>query len=249
MIRKVVLRDQKKYFMKDGEVQTSVKGKKKYYWINGDLHTPDGVIKEKDLEQAKGKVISHSGKEFLTLEPNFLDQVKRINRGPQTLVPKDLAYILYYASINKESVIVDAGAGCGLLAAVLARYAKKVISYDLNKEHLELAKKNLEFFQIKNVEVKEGNVYEKIDEKEIDVLTLDLPEPWRVDLSCVRNGGTIIVYLPSITQVTEFCNTTTEHIEKVVEIIEREWHVQGKKVRPKSEMLGHTAFLIIIRKL
>ncbi len=249
MIKKIIIRDQKKYFMRDGEIQTSVKGKKKYFWTVGDLHTLDGVIKEKDLETAKGKVLSHSGKEFLTLDANFVDQIKRINRGPQTLVAKDLAYILYYASVNKDSIVVDAGAGCGLLAAILGKYAGKVISYDINKEHLVLAQKNLSFLQIKNVELKEGNVYEKIEEKNIDVLTLDLPEPWRVNLDCVKNGGTIIVYLPSITQVEEFCNITKEYVEKVVEIIEREWHVQGKKVRPKSEMLGHTAFLIIVRKL
>ncbi len=249
MIKKILLREQKRYFMKDGEVQTAAKGKKKFYWSSGDLHTPDGILREKDLETAKGKVLSHSGKEFFALDTNFIDQIKRINRGPQTLVPKDLAYILFYAGLSKDSLVVDAGAGCGLLAAVLGKYAKKVTSYDMNKEHLAIAEKNLKFLQIDNVELKEGNVYEKIDEKDIDVLTLDLPEPWRVNLDCVKNGGTIIVYLPSITQVAEFCNTTKEHIEKVVEIIEREWHVEGKKVRPKSEMLGHTAFLIVLRKL
>ncbi len=249
MIKKILLRDQKKYIMKDGEVQATAKGVKKYYWTAGDLHTPDGILKEKDLETTKGKVLSHSGKEFFALDANFLDQIKRINRGPQTLVLKDLGYILMHAGLNKDSIVVDAGAGCGLLAAVLGKYANKVISYDMNKEHLALAEKNLKFLQITNVELKEGNVYEKIDEKEIDVLTLDLPEPWRVNLDGVKNGGTIIIYLPSIAQVTEFCNTTKEHVQKVVEIIEREWHVQGKKVRPKSEMLGHTAFLIIVRKL
>ena len=235
--------------MKDGEMQASVKGVKKYYWQSGDLHTSDGIIKEKDLENTKGKVLSHTDKEFQAMDANFLDQIKRINRGPQTLVAKDLGYILYHAGLSKDSLVVDAGAGCGLLAAILGKYAGKVISYDMNKEHLTLAEKNLKFLNINNVELKEGNVYEKIDEKDIDVLTLDLPEPWRVNLNCVKNGGTIIVYLPSITQVTEFCNTTKEHVQKVVEIIEREWHVQGKKVRPKSEMLGHTAFLIILRKL
>ena len=249
MIKKIVLRDQKKYIMKDGEIQASVKGKKKFYWGSGDLHTPYGVLKEKDIETTKGLIKSHTGKEFFVLDANFLDQIKRITRGPQTLVAKDLAYILYHAGLNKDSIVVDAGAGCGLLAAILGKYAKQVISYDINKEHLALEEKNLKFLNITNVQLKEGNVYEKIEEKEIDVLTLDLPEPWRVNLDCVKNGGTIIIYLPSITQVTEFCNTTKEHIEKVIEIMEREWHVEGKKVRPKSEMLGHTAFLILVRKL
>ena len=32
-------------------------------------------------------------------------------------------------------------------------------------------------------------------------------------------------------------------------LIEREWFFQGRKVRPKSEMLGHTAFLVVGRKI
>ena len=181
MIKKIVLRDQKRYFWKEGEIQTAPKAKKKLYWTSGDLHTPDGILKEKDLETIKGKIFSHSGKEFFTLDANFLDQIKKINRGPQTLVLKDLGYILIHAGLGKDSIVVDAGTGCGLLAALMGRYAKKVIS--------------------------------------------------------------------SITQVAEFCSTTKEHVEKVVELLEREWHVEGKKVRPKSDMLGHTAFLIIVRKL
>lgn len=249
MIKKILLRDQKKYFYKDGEIQTAEKSKKKFYWTSKDLHTPDGVIKEKDIETAKGKVFSHSGKEFFVLDANYLDQIKKIQRGPQTLTLKDIGYILIHSGVGKDSCVVDAGTGCGLLAAIMGRYAKKVVSYDLSKEHLALAQKNLSFLKVENVELKEGNVYEKIEEKDIDILTLDLPEPWRVNLDGVKNGGTIIVYLPSITQVMEFCSTTKEHVEKVIELLEREWHVQGKKVRPKSEMLGHTAFLVIVRKL
>jgi len=226
-----------------------VRDSNKLYWRQGDIHCKDGMIKESDIQNSKNKVLSHTGKEFKLFNANFVDQIKKIKRGPQTLTLKDLGYILINSGVNKDSLVVDAGAGCGLLAAVMAKSAKKVVSYDENKDNLELAKKNLEFLKIDNVELKEGNVYEKIDETDIDILTLDLPEPWRVNLDGVKNGGTIIVYLPTITQVAEFCNQSQDHIEKVIELIEREWHVEGKKVRPKSQMLGHTAFLIVVRKL
>ena len=107
----------------------------------------------------------------------------------------------------------------------------------------------MDFLGIDNVELKEGDVYENIDEKDVDALTLDLPEPWRVNTSCVKNGGTIIVYLPTIHQVMEFCERSQDHVEKVVELLEREWHVLGRKVRPKSQMQGHTGFIIIVRKI
>jgi tRNA (adenine57-N1/adenine58-N1)-methyltransferase catalytic subunit len=226
-----------------------VRGDKKLYWKGGDLHSSEGVLKEEDLEKALGSVTSHTGKTFTIFNANFVDQIKKIKRGPQTLVLKDLGYIFINSGVTKDSFVVDAGTGCGLLASVMGMHAKKVVSYDNRKEHLKIAQKNLDFFNIDNVELKEKDVYEGIDEKDVDILTLDLAEPWRVDTSCVKNGGTIIVYLPTIVQVQEFCEKSNDYVEKVVELIEREWFVQGKKVRPKSQMLGHTAFLIVVRKI
>ena len=36
---------------------------------------------------------------------------------------------------------------------------------------------------------------------------------------------------------------------KTVEIIEREWHAEGRKVRPATKDFSHTGFLTFIRKL
>jgi len=226
-----------------------VRNENKYYWTQGDLHTKDGVLKESELKKGHGLIKSHNDKEFQIFDANFIDNFAKIKRGPATITLKDLGYILIHSSVNENSIVVDAGAGCGLLAATMGQYAKKVYSYEIKPEHLKIAKQNIEFFELKNVEIKEGDVYEKIDEKNIDILTLDLAEPWRVNFECVKNGGTIIIYLPTIHQVMEFCSKSQNHIEKVVELFEREWHVEGKKVRPKSQMIGHTAFLIIVRKL
>jgi tRNA (adenine57-N1/adenine58-N1)-methyltransferase len=226
-----------------------VRNENKYYWSQGDLHTKDGVVKESELKKCQGTIKSHNNQEFKIFNANFIDQFNKIKRGPATLTLKDLGYILINSSVDENSIVVDAGSGCGLLAAVMGKYAKKVYSYEIKPEHLKIAKQNIEFLGLKNVEIKEGNVYEKIDEKEIDILTLDLAEPWRVNFDCVKKGGTIIIYLPTITQVSEFCSQSKDHIEKVVELLEREWHVDGKKVRPKSQMIAHTAFLIIVRKL
>jgi len=227
-----------------------VRNFKKFFWKEGDFHTQYGVIKEGDIKKSKGVVKSHSDKEFVVYDANFIDKVSKIRRGPQTLLLKDLAYIVFNSGVDSKSLVVDAGSGCGLLAACLGRVAKKVVSYDTSKENVKLAKRNLKFLGIDNVEVKNGDVYDKIDEKNVDVLTLDLPEPWQVDLSCVKSGGTIVAYLPTTVQVQQFVETVKDGVvEKVVEILEREWYVSGKKVRPMSQMMGHTAFLVFVRRL
>jgi tRNA (adenine57-N1/adenine58-N1)-methyltransferase catalytic subunit len=225
-----------------------VRNGKKFYWREGDIHSQFGVIKAKDIEKAERTIKTHSGKEFAVYTANFIDQLKKIKRGPQTLVLKDLGYILVHSGVNKDSFVVDAGSGCGVIAALLGKYAKKVVSYDIREDHSKIAKRNLKFLGVNNVELKIGDVYEGISERNVDILTLDLAEPWNISFDCMKKGGMIIVYLPTIIQVSEFCEKADVYVDKVVELIEREWHVKGRKVRPESSMLGHTAFLIIARK-
>ena len=38
-------------------------------------------------------------------------------------------------------------------------------------------------------------------------------------------------------------------VEKVSELLEREWHVENLRVRPKSQMIAHTAFLVFLRNI
>ena len=57
--------------------------------------------------------------------------------------------------------------------------------------------------------------------------------------------------------ITERCNWQCKHCYqdknfihlKTIEIIEREWDVQGRKVRPKSQPIGHSGFLTFVRKI
>ena len=86
------------------------------------------------------------------------------------------------------------------------------------------------------------------------MILLDLPEPWHVIKhaeKALKSGKFLIAYLPTSTQVEEMVNNSGNEFihEKTIELIEREWHVEGKKVRPKSKMIGHTGFLVFLRKI
>jgi len=224
----------------------SIKGIKRFFWKEGNLDTPYGVVNEEDLKKDSNRVKAHSGKEFVIYPANFLDKTKKIKRGPQTLLQKDLAYIQLY--IEKDSIVAEAGSGTGLLASVIAQKAKQVYSYEINESNLKLAQKNLNFLNITNVKLIHQDIAEGFEDN-VDALILDIPEPWKVPLNSLKNGATIITYSPSITQVMEFSKQEGIHIEKTIELLEREWFVQGRKVRPKSQMEGHTAFLTIARKI
>lgn len=221
-------------------------------WKKGDLHTHNGLVAEEEAKKSNPK--SNTGKEFKAYEASFTDLLRYIKRGPATILPKDAAYIVYFTGIGKSSKVLDAGAGCGVLSASLAKVAKEVTSYESKPEFLKIAEKNLEFLGITNVKLENKDIYEGIDETDLDLITLDLSEPWNVfnHLNSLKQSGWLVTYLPTIVQVMHTVEAAEKngliHV-KTVELLEREWHIEGKKVRPKSQMIAHTAFLSFFRKL
>jgi len=227
---------------------------KKFFWERGDFHTQFGYVKEKDIKNKK-IVETHLGKKFYVVEPKFIDLIKKIKRGPQIPMPKDIAIIIYYSSIDKNSIVVDAGTGCGFLAISLARFVKKVVSYEVNKHYIKIARENIKLFNAKNVKIKNKNIEEGIDEKNVDLVVLDLPEPWKVldhAQKALKSGAFLVCYLPTIVQVmklVEYAKRRNFIVTKVLEILERGWFVEEKKVRPKNKIIGHSAFIVFSRRI
>jgi len=224
----------------------------KYYYKGQDLHTRDGLIKAKDID-SKQKVKSNKGILFYVLKADFIDNMQRLKRGPQIILPKDIGYIIANTPITKESDVLEAGTGSGFLAANLSRFAKQVYSYERDKRFYDLALQNIEDMQIKNIHLKNQDVYKKIDQKDLDVAILDLPEPQKA-LKNIRKalkaGGYLVCYLPTISQIQVLLKKTDGFVHvKTVEILERAWQTEIEKTRPKSQMIAHTAFLCFLRKI
>ena len=226
--------------------------------LEQDLHTQYGFVKKEDLKKSKeGDVIkSNTEKEFFIFEPSFIDLYRKIKRDAQIIPLKDIGYIIAETGINKESRILDAGAGSGALSCFLASIAKEVVTYEIREDFIEIVKKNIEFLGLKNIKIKNKNVYNEIEEKEMDVMTLDVPEPWNAIDNCakaLKSGGFIVSYSPSVPQVADFVNAIRKNESfvyiKTVEISEREWEVEERKVRPKSRGLGLSGFLSFAMKV
>ncbi len=228
---------------------------KKYYVkdLSQDFITPQGLISTKDLQSKKSEVLSSKGKSFILVEPTFPDLWESFQRGPQMLLQKDIGLILAKTGANKNTFAVDAGGGSGSLCLSLANVCKEVTVYEVNPEHLAIVAKNAKLAGITNLTLKQETIYERITEKEVDILTLDLPEPWKVlpHTGALKQGGHLVVYLPNLLQVKQFREATKGTSISVVETVElllRTWKIEGQIMRPEFEMLGHTGFLTFCRK-
>ena len=99
------------------------------------------------------------------------------------------------------------------------------------------------------------DVYEGIDERDLDRVVLDLPEPWRVvkhAIEALRPGGILLAYLPTILQVgrlREELATAPFGMVESLEVLQRGWHVEGQSIRPDHRMVAHTGFLTVARLL
>jgi len=226
--------------------------------INKDLHTQYGFIKKEELKSAKqGDLLkSNTDKEFFIFDPSFIDSYRKIKRDAQIIPLKDIGLIIAETGINKQSKVLDAGSGSGALACFLATITKEVITYEIREDFIEIVKSNIEFLGLKNIKIKHKDIYTEIDEKDCDLVTLDLPEPWKAienASKALKPGGFLVSYSPSVPQVGDFVNAIRKDENfvylKTIEMIEREWEVEERKIRPKSRGLGHSGFLSFARKV
>ena len=220
--------------------------------IRGDFHSKQGVIQEKNIRP--GILTTHLNKEYICFPATFADLLQNISRGPATMHGKDIGIILSKAGIGRNTKIVDAGTGSGVLAACLAHISEDVTTYESRKEHAVIAKKNFILLGVQPT-LKEQDITKGIDEEQVDVITLDLLEPWKVvqhAAEALKAGGFLIAYCTNISQVTDFIKTAEEKnflLEDVIEIIQRSWKIEEKIVRPEHIGLLHTGFLVFLRKV
>lgn len=234
------------------------KDKKKFYIrdINKEFHTQYGFIKPSELKKKSGKVKTNTKEEMKIYVPDFSDKIKKIKREAQIITPKDAGIIIAETGINNQSKVLEAGGGSGGLTCFLSNIAKKVITYEKRKSGYKTIKKNIEDLELSNVTLKNKDICEGISEKNIDIIILDMLEPenaLEVIEKALKSSGHLVIYLPSITQIVTFLDHMKNfdsliHI-KTIEIIQREWKIEGKIARPEFRILGHTGFLTFIRKI
>ena len=232
------------------EVRYLVKSRKEIF------HTKEGGIDLGKIKKFGDTVTSTSGAKFTAVQPTLFDRMKKTKRGPQIILPKDAGLIITETGIGPGSKVLDAGTGTGWMASFLANIVGekgRVVTYEKSKANHKLAKENFKYLGLK-VTAKHGNAYKDIKEKNFDLIVLDLAEPWKVKTirQNLKPGGYVVAYLPQVSQVMDFAGYADKNnllVDRIVEIQEREWSFKERISRPKSQTIGHTAFLVFARKL
>jgi len=227
----------------------------------GSFHSHTGVVAHDDLlDQPEGTTVrSTTGARYTAMRPTLAEYVLRMPRGAQVVYPKDLGPILVLADVFPGVRVLEAGVGSGALSMTLVRAGAEVVGYEVREDFAARARDNVRTFlgdeAMARYRVELRDVYEGVDERDLDRVVLDLPEPWRAvgpAATALRPGGIFLAYTPSIAQVSTLraaLDQSDFELPNTIEVLQRSWHVEGPAVRPDHRMVGHTGFLTTARLL
>lgn len=251
--------------LRTGEKVLLLDAKRRRYLVQlaegGEFHSHAGVVAHADLiGQPEGTTVrSTHGARYTAVRPTLADYVLKMPRGAQVIYPKDLGPILLLADVFPGARVLESGVGSGACSTALLRAGAEVVGYEIREDFAERARANVEGFLGEEVldryRIEVRDVYEGIDERNLDRMVLDLPEPWRVvphAVEALHPGGILVAYTPTITQAAELRRALADApfgFAETIEVLHRSWHIEGQSVRPDHRMVAHTGFLTAARFL
>ena len=208
------------------------------------LHSHESNI-EFELFDKKAKIVA----------PVQSDFQSNLKRGPQIISPKDIAWIVYKSGISSGETVIEAGSGSGALTLAITQAVApngKVVTFENNSKHFKIAKRNVAMSPwSKIVDIREEELNNDTEIIPAASIVLDLPNPWEITSwaqKSLRIGGFLISYIPTINQVQKLIEALEGWQEiEIVETIQRSWQSKQNALRPQSNMLGHTGFIVSAR--
>jgi tRNA (adenine57-N1/adenine58-N1)-methyltransferase len=210
--------------------------------------------------EAGSWMTTNRGHVLLAVKPTMADFALEMPRIATVGYPKDLGAILVYGDIFPGARVLEAGCGSGAVTMALLRAIGEhgsLISYDVRQDMIDRTHENVSTMlaDTSNLTLKLGDVYDGFEERELDRVVLDLPEPWLVVPHASESllpGGIFISFSPTVLQVHELVRTLraahTFDMMETMEVLQRPWNVSARSVRPEHRMVAHTGFITVARR-
>ena len=257
--------DTPRYIFQEGDHALVIDRRGRRYLIQlkaaAAFHTHLGHFAHADLiGREEGTRVTTSGAHvLLAVKPTMADFTRLMPRIATVVYPKDLGAIITYGDVFPGATVLEAGTGSGAMTIALTRAVGergRVISYDLRADMIQRATANVAAIvpDRAHLTIKQGDVYEGFEESGLDRIVLDLPEPWQVvphASTSLVPGGIFLSFLPTVLQVyelTQALRAQSFDMIDTLEVLTREWSVEGRSVRPAHRMVGHTGFITTARK-
>ena len=249
----------------EGDLALLIDRKRRRYLLTlneeSTFHTHVGTLAHKEIIGSdQGSWFRTSlGQRLLAVKPTLGEFILEMPRGSQVIYPKDLGNIIMLGDIFPGAMVVEAGLGSGALTAALLRAVGQtgsVTTYEVREDMVERGLRNIKTLvpDVSNHKLNMGDIYKGIQERDVDRIVLDVPEPWQVvprAADSLALGGIFLSFLPTILQVHQlseaFSNDQRFQLVDTVEVLLRPWNVSHRSVRPVHRMVAHTGFITTAR--
>jgi predicted RNA methylase len=114
------------------------------------------------VDEWQGRYLAHDHAEQVEL-----DHVTGISNATRTL-----AALTPRRPVRRA---LDLGTGCGSQALLVARHAEHVVATDITERALRVARMNLELNETTNVAVRQGSLFEPVDDERFDLIVANPP--------------------------------------------------------------------------
>lgn len=225
------------------------------------LQTHRGVIRHDDIIGQKWgtRLQSHQGNPFYLFQPGLADLIREIKRTTQIMYPKEISYVMMILGVGPGKRVLECGGGSGALTTAFATMVGeegKVYSYERKPEIQALARSNLARVNLDGrVVFKLGDAADGFEERDVDALFLDLPNPYDYlaqAKTSLKGGGYLGMLVPTVNQV-ERCLQALQHHQfafvEVCEILLRYYKTDWDRLRPVDRMIAHTGYLLFGRSV
>jgi tRNA (adenine57-N1/adenine58-N1)-methyltransferase len=198
---------------------------------------------------------------FRALRPSYAELATIIERPAEPVFAKDAGAILIHADVRAGDRVIEVGVGGGALTIALLRAIGPygvLTSYELREDFAAAAKATVARYHgpAENWQVKVRDAREGFDERDVDRLIADMPEPSSLldaAATTLRPGGSLAAYVPTVLQFRTLRLALDVDprfaMARTLEVLERSWHVEGQSVRPDHRMIGHTGFVTFARRV
>lgn len=240
------------------------KGRRYLLTLHNDatFHTHQGTLPHREIlgQDQGGWFQTSHGQMLLAVKPTLGEYVLEMPRGTQIIYPKDLGNIIVQGDIFPGATVVEAGLGSGALTAALLRAVGstgKVVTYEARDDMVTRGMANVQTLvpDVSNHTLRLGDIYQGIDERDVDRIVLDVPEPWHVvpwAAQALIMGGILLSFLPTILQVHQLGQALSAdsrfQLTETAEVLLRPWSVTLRSVRPAHRMVAHTGFITTTRR-
>jgi tRNA (adenine57-N1/adenine58-N1)-methyltransferase len=206
-------------------------------------------------------VLNHRGEPFLVLRPSYAELIPSLPRRAQPIYPKDVGVLIHWGDIGPGMQVVEIGTGPAALTLALLRAVGptgRLTSYEIREDFAAAARENVARFHGPAPEwtIRVQDATLGLAERDADRVVVDVPEPWHLlgqIADALRPGGIVSCFLPTLLQVKSIVDALHEHPAfghvTTVEAFLRDWHVEGRSIRPAHRMVAHTGLLVFARRM